>query len=280
MIDLHTHSSMSDGTYTPEALVDLALETGLGALALTDHDSLAGVGRAAVRARGSRLVLVPGVEIEIACDTGEFHLLGLGLDGDRSELEEALVGVRRDRELRNARMAERLTAGGLPVSLGELAAMSGGGIVSRAHFARLLVQKGAVRRTDDAFARYIGKGRPFYEPRRTLGLPDAVRLVRRAGGIAAVAHPLTLGLAGPALRQFLAHARDTGVAAIEAWHPKAAVRDCRRLERLAASLGLGVTAGSDFHGLNVPQRRLGHTAGGLAIDDRFLAALRLKGAAP
>jgi len=162
------------------------------------------------------------------------------------------------------------------VTMEELAAISGGGIVSRAHFARLLVQKGAVKRTDDAFARFIGKGRPFYEPRRTLGLSDAVRLVRRAGGIATVAHPLSLGLAGPALRQFLAHARDTGVVAVEAWHPKAAVRDCRRLERLALSLGLAVTAGSDFHGLNVPQRRLGHTAGGLEIDDRFLAALRLK----
>ena len=280
MIDLHTHSSMSDGTYTPESLVDLALETGLGALALTDHDSLAGLGRAAARSRGTRLALVPGVELEIACDTGEFHLLGLGLDGDLAALEEALTRVRRDREARNVRMSDRLTAGGIPVTLAEVTAISGGGIVSRAHFARLLVQKGVVKRTDDAFARYIGKGRPFYEPRRTLGLPEAVRLVRRAGGIASVAHPLTLGLAGPALRQFLAHARDTGVAAIEAWHPKAAVRDCRRLERLAASLGLGVTAGSDFHGLNVPQRRLGHTAGGLEIDDRFLAALRLKDAAP
>jgi predicted metal-dependent phosphoesterase TrpH len=193
-------------------------------------------------------------------------------------LEKALERVRRDRDVRNVRMAARLTTGGIPVTLEELAAVSGGGIVSRAHFARLLVQKGVVKRTDDAFSRFIGKGRPFYEPRRTLGLPDAVRLLRRAGGIAVVAHPFSLGLAGPALRQFLSHARDAGVAGIEAWHPKAAVRDCRRLERLAGSLGLAVTAGSDFHGLNVPQRRLGHTAGGLAIDDRFLAALRLKAA--
>src|SRR4030042_1723340 len=170
MIDLHTHSSMSDGSYTPEALVDLALETGLGALALTDHDSLAGLGRA----------------------------------------------------------AGRRTAGGIPVALEEVAAISGGGIVSRAHFARLLVQKGVVKRTDDAFARYIGKGRPFYEPRRTLDLPDAIRLVRRAGGIAVVAHPFSLGLAGAALRQYLAHARDAGVAAIEAWHQKAAGGGSRR----------------------------------------------------
>jgi predicted metal-dependent phosphoesterase TrpH len=278
MIDLHTHSSMSDGTYTPEALVDLALATGLGAIALTDHDSLAGLERAAARARGTRLLLVPGVELEIACATGEFHLLGLGLDGDRTALEEALTHVRRDRHERNLSLIGRLTASGIPVTLEELVAVSGGGIVSRAHFARLLVQKGVVKRTDDAFNRYIGKGRPLYEARRTLDLPDAVRRVARAGGIAVVAHPLSLGLAGAALRQFLAHARDAGVSGIEAWHPKAAVRDCRRLERLAGSLGLSVTAGSDFHGLNVPQRRLGLTAGGLAIDDRFLAALRLKAA--
>jgi hypothetical protein len=88
------------------------------------------------------------------------------------------------------------------------------------------------------------------------------------------AHPLSLGLAGPALRQFLAHARDAGVGGIEAWHPNATVRDCRRLERLAGALGMAVSAGSDFHGLNLPQRRLGHTAGGLPIDDRFLSVLR------
>jgi predicted metal-dependent phosphoesterase TrpH len=278
MIDLHTHSSMSDGTYTPEALMDLALETGLGALALTDHDTLAGLDRAAARARGTPLVLVPGVELEIACDTGEFHLLGLGLDGDRGGLEEALATVRRDRHDRNVRMVAHLASSGIPVTLEELAAVSGGGVVSRAHFARLLVQKGVVKRTEDAFSRYIGKGRPFYEPRRTLELKDAVRLVARAGGVAVVAHPLSLGLAGAALRQKLAHARDAGVAGIEAWHPKATVRDCRRLERLAVSIGLAVTAGSDFHGLNLPQRRLGYTAGGLAIDDRYVSVLRLKAA--
>jgi 3',5'-nucleoside bisphosphate phosphatase len=276
MIDLHTHSSMSDGTYTPEALVDFALATGLGALALTDHDSLAGLERAAARARGTRLTLVRGVELEIACDTGELHLLGLGLDGDCGPLEAALEQVRRDRHDRNTRMIARLAAGGIPVAMEELVAISGGGIVSRAHFARLLVQKGVVKRTDDAFTRYIGKGRPFYETRRTLSLAEAVRLVRHAGGVAVVAHPLSLGLAGAALRQYLAHARDAGVAGIEAWHPKAALRDCRRLERLAASLGMAVTAGSDFHGLNVPQRRLGHTAGGLPIDDGYLSVLRLK----
>ena len=274
MIDLHAHSSMSDGSYTPEALVDFALETGLGALALTDHDSLAGITRAAARARGTRLVLVPGVELEIACDTGEFHLLGLGLDGDLAALEETLARVRRDRQDRNVRLAARLSDGGIPVTMEELVAISGGGIVSRAHFARLLVRKGVVKRTDDAFKRYLAKGKPFYEPRRTLDLAEAVRLIRRAGGIASAAHPLSLGLVGPALRQFLAHARDAGVAGIEAWHPSASVRDCRRLERLAVSLGMAVTAGSDFHGLNIPQRRLGHTAGGLPIDDRFLAVLR------
>jgi 3',5'-nucleoside bisphosphate phosphatase len=274
MIDLHAHSSMSDGSYTPEALVDFALETGLGVLALTDHDSLAGIERAAARARGTRLSLVPGVELEIACDNGEFHLLGLGLDGDRAPLETMLQRVRRDRHVRNEHLAARLTAGGMPVTMEELAAISGGGIVSRAHFARLLVRKGVVKRTDDAFARFLGKGKPFYEPRRTLELSDAVRLIRSAGGIAVAAHPLSLGLAGPALRQFLAHARDAGVVGIEAWHPNATVRDCRRLERLAGSLGMAVSAGSDFHGLNLPQRRLGHTAGGLPIDDRFLSVLR------
>lgn len=270
MIDLHTHSTASDGACTPERLVDLAVGMGLAALALTDHDTLDGIPRAQARASGAGMLLVPGVEIEIECATGEFHLLGLGLHGDTGPLREALAGVQEARRARNERMVEKLRAGGFAITLEEVRAAAGGEIVSRAHFAQVLVRKKAVGSVDAVFKKLLGKGMPYYEPRACLALPEAARLIARAGGTPVIAHPLSLGLRGPALRTFVASCRDQGVGGLEAWHPNHAVKDCRKLERLAVGLGIAVTGGSDFHGEHIPSRKLGMTSGGREIPDRFL----------
>ncbi len=275
MIDLHTHSTASDGSCAPEKLVSLALEAGLSALALTDHDTLAGIERARDAAAGTSLRLLAGVEIEIARESGEFHLLGLGLSHDRDGLEAALTKVRADRNARNIRMVARLQEAGFPVSMEELRELAGGEVVSRAHFARLLVRKRIVGSNDAAFSRFIGKGKEFYEPRACLGLREACALIRASGGLPVVAHPLSLGLRGPALRLELSAAKAGGVVGIEAWHPTHSVKDCRMLARLARALGMAVTGGSDFHGANMPQRKLGRTAGGREIPDELLEALAL-----
>jgi predicted metal-dependent phosphoesterase TrpH len=279
MIDLHTHSTASDGTCTPERLVALALEAGLAALALTDHDTLAGIERAREAAAGTGLRLIAGVEIEIARETGEFHLLGLGFSQSRDGLEAALTRVRADRNERNLLMVARLRAAGFPVSMEELREIAGGEVISRAHFARLLVRKGIAGSIDAVFSRFIGKGKEFYESRACLALAEACALIRASGGLPIVAHPMSLGLRGPALRQELSSAKAAGVAGIEAWHPNHSVKDCRMLARLARSLGMVVTGGSDFHGANVPQRRLGRTAGGREVPDELLEALALHPAA-
>jgi predicted metal-dependent phosphoesterase TrpH len=279
MIDLHTHSTASDGTCTPERLVALALEAGLAALALTDHDTLAGIERAREAAAGTGLRLIAGVEIEIARETGEFHLLGLGFSQSRDGLEAALTRVRADRNERNLLMVARLRAAGFPVSMEELREIAGGEVISRAHFARLLVRKGIAGSIDAVFSRFIGKGKEFYESRACLALAEACALIRASGGLPIVAHPMSLGLRGPALRQELSSAKAAGVAGIEAWHPNHSVKDCRMLARLARSLGMVVTGGSDFHGANVPQRRLGRTAGGREVPDELLETLALHPAA-
>jgi len=276
MIDLHTHSTASDGSCSPERLVALSLAAGLSALALTDHDTLDGVGRASRSAEGTGLRLLPGVEIEIACDSGEFHLLGLGLSGDTVRIGRALETMRSDRRERNRRMVEKFTRAGIPVTMEELDEMAGGGVVSRAHFARLLIRKKVVGSVDAAFSRYIGKGKDFYEPRPYLALEEATELIRSAGGIAVVAHPLSLGLRGSALRRAIAGYREQGVGGIEAWHPTHAVKDCRMLERMAGGLGMAVTGGSDFHGEHLPQRKLGFTAGGCEVPDSFLDSVPLQ----
>jgi predicted metal-dependent phosphoesterase TrpH len=273
MIDLHTHSTASDGSCAPERVVALALEFGLTALALTDHDTLDGVSRARARAAGTELRFIPGVEIEIEAAAGEFHLLGIGLTGDAGPLEEALVRVQAARRQRNARMLEKMQAAGIPITMQEVMDISGGGIISRAHFARVLVKKKVIGSIDAAFKKLIGKGMPFYEPRACLDLREATSLIGRAGGISVIAHPVSLGLPGPALRSFVSACRDQGVAGVEAWHPNHPVKVARRLERLARTLGMAVTGGSDFHGEHIPSRRLGLGSGGRELPDRFLDSL-------
>ena len=275
MIDLHTHSTASDGSLTPQGLIDRALEVGLSALALTDHDTLDGVQQARERAAGSSLLFIAGVEIEIARETGEFHLLGLGLSDRRDELEDALGDLREERNARNVRMVDKLQRDGIPITMEELAQAAGGKVVSRAHMARLLVRKKIVSSHDAAFSRLIGKGKPYYEPRKCLELDEATRLIRLAGGVPVIAHPVSLGLKGPALRVFVSGCRDRGVAGIEAWHPNHSLAECRRFERLARSLGMLVTGGSDFHGEHLAYRRLGYTAAGRSIPDELLSSVPL-----
>jgi hypothetical protein len=292
MIDLHTHSTASDGSYPPKDLVDLAAKIGLASLALTDHDTLAGLDSAANRAGQIGIHFIPGIEIEIERSVGEFHLLGLCLDGDRNPLEIALHIVRQGRHERNLRMIEKFRAAGMDISLEELLAQTGGGransprgdaggrpgddIISRAHFARLFVAKGITDSIDQAFSRYLAKGKPFYEPRPCLSLADAVSLIREAGGLAVIAHPISLELKGEALRQLLEHVRDIGVTGIEAYHPGQSLKEARKLELLGRRLGFLITGGSDFHGAYIPQRRLGRTSGGLEIPGSFLEAIRLR----
>jgi len=253
--------------------MELAADRGLAAIALTDHDTMDGTGRAKTAADARGLLLIPGVEIEIEKDRGEFHLLGLGLSGNASDLTAALVDVQESRRQRNGRMVRKLQDVGIDITFAELAALAGGVIVSRAHFARLLVRKKVVHSIDAAFKRYLGKGMPCYEPRACLGLSEATALIRAAGGVAVIAHPVSLGLAGPGLRAFVAACKDQGVGGIEAWHPNQSVQQCRHLQRLATSLGMAVTGGSDFHGEHIPQRKLGFTAGGREVPDSFLAAI-------
>jgi hypothetical protein len=174
-------------------------------------------------------------------------------------------------------MVEKLQRAGISMTLGELAEIAGGQIISRAHIARLLVKKKVVSSIDNAFKRLIGKGMPFYEPRACLTLREATALITAAGGLAVIAHPISLGLRGPALAAHVAACRDQGVGGIEAWHPNQPVKECRRLERMARALGMRVTGGSDFHGEHIPQRKLGRTAGGREIPDAFLDGLPSRG---
>ena len=273
MIDLHTHSTASDGTYDPASLVDLAADRGLSALALTDHDSLRGLPEARAEALRRGIRFIPGVEIEVAFSPGEFHLLGLDLRDTDGALREAVDRLALSRDQRNESIFGLMRSAGIEGEYDELRDAAAGGMVGRPHIADYLVARSVVRKRQEAFDKYLAKGRPFYVAKECLELKDALSVIREAGGLAVVAHPLSLFVSWTRLASLFLEWKELGLTAIEAWHPTARPGHCLRLEKMALDLGFRVTAGSDFHGANRPDRRLGYTAGDKPIADSYLEAL-------
>jgi predicted metal-dependent phosphoesterase TrpH len=266
--DLHTHSNASDGSLSPRELIRLAESQGLSAIALTDHDTIAGLDEARQEADQRKIRFIPGIEIEIRWEPGEFHLLGLGIEEPSPGFNEAISGLARIREARNREIIERMREFSIDVSYEDILALSGGHSVGRPHFAALLVQREIVKNPKQAFDRYLGKGKPFYVPKEGLDFPYAAAIIKESGGIAVLAHPMSLYVAWGRLPDFVKNLKAQGLDGIEAWHPTAKLRSCRRLHELGKSLGLVITAGSDFHGQSRPERKLGITAG-----DRSCAAV-------
>jgi predicted metal-dependent phosphoesterase TrpH len=277
MVDLHTHSTASDGSLAPSRLIEEAVNRELSAIALTDHDTIGGLAEAQREADRRGIRFIPGVELEIqqpgAAPPGEFHLLGLGLTHPTQVFVDTLAELSRLREERNLKILDRMRELSIDADYEEIQALSGGHSVGRPHFAALLVNRRIVKDREQAFARYLGKGKPLYEPKAGLEFERAVKIIKDSGGIAVLAHPMSLYVAWGRLPALVEDLKNRGLDGIEAWHPTAKVRSCRRLEELGKSLGLFVTAGSDFHGEARPDRKLGFTAGGRKIEDAFLEAI-------
>lgn len=270
MIDLHTHSSASDGALTPDELITHAAKNGLSVVALTDHDSVEGIPQAREAARREGITFVPGIEINIAWCRGEFHLLGLGIDETSQSIVKLVRELQQIRQGRNLKIIENIRAAGYDVKLSDLEEIAGGECIGRPHIAQLLVNLKIVRTRQQAFDKYIGNGMPWYVPHGGANLDEAIVAIREAGGIPVLAHPLSLFLSWNKLEPHLEDFHGRGVEGLEAWHPGARVVDCERLEKIARKLGFFVTAGSDYHGEAVrPDRKIGRTAGREKINDRF-----------
>jgi predicted metal-dependent phosphoesterase TrpH len=281
MIDLHTHSTASDGSLSPAALVRAAKEQGLSALALTDHDTTGGLEEAGEEAKKQNIRFIPGIEFEISCgrDTlsivppGEFHLLGLGITRPGPAFFDAVDYLAHSRENRNRKILKKLEDLNIKVDYDELISFAGGGSIGRPHIADLLIHHRVVKNREQAFSRYLGKGRPFYFPREGLRFAQALSLIKESGALAVLAHPLSLYVAWGRLPSLIQELAAQGLDGIEAWHPIARPRSCKRLENLGKDLGLRITWGSDFHGESRPGRRLGFSAGGCKIDETVLDAI-------
>ena len=242
MVDLHTHSTASDGALKPALLVDLAKETGLRALALTDHDTVAGIAEARKRAAERSLVFVAGVEIEIEFDPGEFHLLGLGIDEKNKNLLDGLSLLAEARKDRNERIVELFKSDGIAIDLEEISRIAGTERIGRPHLADALLRRKIVRTRQEAFDRFLGKGKPFYLPKDCLPFSVALGLIKAAGGIAVIAHPYSLFVSKTKLATLMDEWKEAGVEGIEAYHPTAKLGQCRILEHMARERGFLVTA--------------------------------------
>lgn len=273
MIDLHTHSTASDGSLSPTALVHVAALQGITALALTDHDTLAGLSEAEQAAKQEDIRFIPGIEIEISWEPGEFHLLGLGVSKPSPAFMEAIDGLAQKREARNYAIIERMQEAGIEVQYEDILALSGGHSVGRPHFASFMVNRHIVKNHEQAFEKYLAKGKPFFVPRECLELRQALALIKESGGITVLAHPMSLYVAWGSLPSLISNFHEQGMDGIEAWHPNATLRACKRLEELGRSLGMYITAGSDFHGANRPDRKLGITSGDRMISEAILEAI-------
>ena len=270
MIDLHTHSTASDGNLSPSDLVHKAKEKGISVLALTDHDTTAGLEEAATAAQNLGMTFVPGIELNITWPTGEFHLLGLGLTHTHPDLQSIITELKNQRANRNHNIIKKLKEDGFPVSSEILQKEFPNSTLGRPHIASYLVKVGACKTVQQAFDQYLGKGRPYYIHRAGADLQESIQAIKASGGIPVLAHPLSLYISWGKIEPVLKELRETGVEGLEAYHPGARRPEGSRLEEMGKRLGFFITGGSDFHGEGIRKdRKLGHGCKGDKLPHRL-----------
>ena len=265
MIDLHTHTTASDGTYSPRNLVKLAQKEGVKILAITDHDSTAGVWEAVLTGKKYGVKVIAGVEISVVFEPTEMHILGYGFDVIDPDFIDTLNKLKENRESRNPRMIAKLKELGFDITLDEVIAEAGGDIVGRPHMARVLMKKGYVSSIDEAFQKYLGKGCPAYVPKEKLTPKQAINIIKNAGGLSFLAHPAYLEKDEKGLKKVLEQLIAYGLDGIEAYYTYHNEEQTELYLKLASLYNLLISGGSDFHGENKPEIRLGRGLGNLNI---------------
>ena len=285
MVDLHVHSTFSDGTFTPAQLVDYAMKKNLTAFALTDHDTVDGLTAALDYARHLRETLpeaecarvpeiVPGIELSTDEDGSEVHVVGLFINHRSQEFAEYLRDFLESRDNRNKKMCEKLREQGFDVTYEALLERFPDSVLTRAHFARFLLEHGYVRSIKEAFDRYLGDRCPCYVPREKITPAQAVELILKAEGIPVLAHPILYHLSDARLDSLVGRLKEKGLMGIEAIYSSYSPSEERQIRSLAAKYGLLISGGSDFHGENKPGLDLGNGYGKLFVPDEILKELQ------
>ena len=276
IIDLHTHSNISDGSMTPEDLVFHAKEAGLAAVALTDHDTADGIARGRKAAKAAGIEFIPGIEFAAYYNDKEVHIVGLFIDETNYEFIETTKKIAESREKRNAEMIQKMQAAGIDITLHALYAEEGGGILTRANFAACLMRRGIVASLNEAFEKYLDIGRPFYIPRNKLLPTDVIEQIHNAGGIAILAHPLLYHFDESPLDTCVANLKALGIDGLEAYYSRNKLFDTGHMKTLAKKYQLLLSGGSDFHGSYKPDIQIGRGTGNLIVPYDLLEPLKQK----
>lgn len=284
-VDLHTHSNCSDGTLSPAQLVDYAMEKGLAAFALTDHDSVAGLEEAISRAKQLRETLppelaqkvpevIPGIELSTEYQGRDVHIVGLYIDYHNKRFQKYLQDFVASRINRNRKMCALLQEAGIEISYESLLAEFPGAVITRAHYAKFLLDHHYTNSMKEAFDRYVGDHCPYYVPREKVTPEQAVALILDAGGIPILAHPILYHMSDERLETLVARLKDAGLMGIEAIYSTYNTAEERQVRRLAEAYGLAVSGGSDFHGGNKPGLDLAVGYGKLFVPYSVLETLK------
>lgn len=276
MIDLHTHSTESDGTLTPEELMQLAADSGLSAIALTDHDTVGGLKKAKPAARALGIELVPGIELSTDYNGTEVHMLGFYIDDTNPAFLAKLQEFIDSRDVRNEKMAFLLQKEGFDITLEKLYQEYPESVITRAHFARYLVEHGFIKDRDTVFRKYLGDNCRCYVPREKITPFEAIDLIRLGGGLAFFAHPVLCHMNHDRLRFFVRDLKEAGLTGMEAIYSMNTPGDERNIKKLAAEFDLLISGGSDFHGENKPYIHLGTGKGNLRIPESILDNIKQK----
>ncbi len=272
--DLHMHTTHSDGSYTPRDLIRYAKQKGLGCVSVTDHDTMSSFEECTDEAKKQGIELIPGIEISAQFEPGTLHILGFFQDPNHAGLKKTLEDIQRARRERNPQIIEQLSKLGIPITLEEVKAESGGKQVGRPHFAKVLLKKKVVKSMQEAFDKFLGKGKPGYVDKRRLSSADSIRQIRDAGGVAVIAHPKQMRLDEEKLTKELERLVGEGLGGLEAYNSCQSPEEANLYKRLAKRFNLFVTGGSDFHGANKPDVDLGFMGDGAELGYEVVEAMR------
>lgn len=275
LIDLHIHSTLSDGTLTPLQIMAAARSKGISALSITDHDTMAAYPEAILAGQAHQVEVLPGIEITAHHQGLSLHILGFGLDHQCQPLALGLHDIQQARHQRNLQIIDKLNGFKLPISLEDLP-KGGNGQTGRPHIARALVDKGIVRSEQEAFAKFLRKDGAAYVQRQLLPVRQAITMITEAGGLAVLAHPGSLKLVDSELKTLVHGLLADGLAGIEVYHPMNSEKLLQFLLKLCLALGLLVSGGSDFHGRDGDKAPLGEAGGRRRVPRDLYAALKAR----
>ncbi len=276
MIDLHVHSTCSDGTLSPTELVDYAIQKGLSAFALTDHDCVEGLDTILSYAKSlpNAPEIIPGIELSTDENGQEVHMVGLFIDHHNPEFNQYLQEFIESRTTRNKKMCHLLQEHGMNITYEELEAEFPGAVLTRAHYAKLLLKHGYVKSIKEAFERFLGDHCPCYVSREKITPVMAIDLIRKAGGLAILAHPILYHMSDARLDALVQKLKEAGLTGIEAIYSTYSPAEERQIRKLSTKYNLLLSGGSDFHGENKPGLDLGTGYGKLYVPEEVLLALK------